>query len=447
MKKIVHFKLLMALLLLFSPMLLPAQDEAAPLVERMLKSSGKGRVDLMNKISEVYRKTDRLKSLGFARQASKLAVDINYSQGEALASKNEGICWFFMGNNDSARFCYRQAADIYTRTGDKTGMSACFNNLGLVAQETGKYDDALRFYRLSIDMDQKLGDEKGGATTKRNLVDIYIYKGNSREALRLSDEILASCHHLKDKEGIMRTLINRAAIYDNLKRYEEAIRDQKAAISIAVEIKDTYAEAMARSNYGLVTWHMGKPEEALQILNQVLTMSDESDDGYDILNTLWIISEIYTSRNEYAKSNEILLNVLRKLEASDNKRQEAKVLTSLGRNLMELNEVDKAEGYFRKSLEITVLLNAPFEMLENYRNLAHASAILHNFKEADSLQDLFAETYLVLFNADSIAETRKVSTNINAGKDIRSPDTANWLIALLLFILTGIWSVYGFVKR
>jgi len=136
-----------------------------------------------------------------------------------------------------------------------------------------------------------------------------------------------------------------------------------------------------------------------------------------------------------------LQKLLKKYEIIDNKREEAKVLTSLGRNLIELNEIDKALGYLSKSLEITLALNAPYELLENYRNLAHAQAILHNFSTADSLQDLFAETYSGLFNSDSIAEIRR--KNRMSGEIIQ-PSTSSlsdWIIAFLMFALIMILSV------
>jgi len=411
------------------------------LIERLKSSNGVAKADLLNEISVAFRKTDRYASLDYARQAFELSVTENYMPGKALAKKNEGICWFFIGSNDSAAMCYQEALESFKAIDDKKGMSACYNNLGLIAQETGKYDDALRLYQVSIDMDIKLGDILGAATTKRNLVDIYIYRGNSKKALDLSNEIILECSNFKDKDCVMRALINRAAIYDYLLKFDAAIIDLKYAILLARELEDSYAEAMALSNFGLATWHKGNPEEALKILNNVLDISSETNDGYDVLNTLWIMSEIYSSQKEYARSNEILLGVLKRYEETGNKRQAAKVLTSLGRNLTELNEIDKALGYFEKSLEITLELDAPFELLENYRNLAHVQAILHNFDAADSLQDLFAKTHMRIFNSDSIQANHMLNSDNEVDKHSTVSTTIDWIIAFLLLAVLSILSV------
>ena len=439
-----HRFILFLFLLLLLPVLADANNEAAPLLKRLNSASGIAKADLLNEISVAFRRTDRYASLDYARQAFELSVTENYMKGKALAKKNEGICWFFIGNNDSAALCYQQALGSFKAIDDKKGMSACYNNLGLIAQETGKYDDALRLYQLSIDMDIKLGDIMGAAATKRNLVDIYIYRGNSKKALNLSNEIILECSNYKDKDCVMRALINRAAIYDYLLKFDAAIIDLKYAIALARELGDSYAEAMALSNFGLATWHKGNPGEALKILNNVLDMSAETNDGYDVLNTLWIMSEIYSSQKEYARSNEILLGVLKRYEEMGYKRQAAKVLTSLGRNLTELNEIDKALGYFEKSLEITLELDAPFELLENYRNLAHVQAILHNFDAADSLQDLFAQTQIKIFNSDSTQSNRGFYLGNENQSVATVSTTSDWIIALSLIAVLGILSVIAY---
>ena len=67
-------KLILLILILLFPVMLQAQDEAAPLIEKMLGAKGIEKIDLMNDISVVYRKTDRYKALDFARQAFELSV-------------------------------------------------------------------------------------------------------------------------------------------------------------------------------------------------------------------------------------------------------------------------------------------------------------------------------------------------------------------------------------
>jgi len=442
-----YSKILFALFMLIFPFMLAAQDEASPLIAKLQVVNGNVKIDLLNEISVVYRKTDRYKSLDYARQAFKLSVENNYLPGKALAKKNEGICWFFIGNNDSATMCYKDALGIFIKIDDEKGISACYNNLGLIAQETGKYDDALDFYKRSIEMDRKLGDEIGVALTMENMADIHIYRGEIRKAFALTNECFKTYTKLGDKPGLMVSYINRGAEYDYLKQYENSVHDYMEALKLARELKDKYREIMVNSNLGTTYWHWKKPETAMSYLTTALEMSDESDDAYNIDNTLKTIAEIYTSQKEYVKANDIFQKLLNRNIEIDNQRQAAVIMTSIGRNLIELNEIDKAQGYLNKSLEITVGLKARFELLENYRNLAHANAILHNFKAADSLQDLFANTYSELLSNDSIVLNKKMKKEAGERKPSSLSDVSKWTIAFLLFILVIMFSVFAFRRE
>jgi len=439
-----RIKTILFLLILLCPVLLVAQDEVSPLIEKMQKAKGTAKIDLMNEISVVYRKSDRYKALDFARQAFEFSVKANYLQGKALAKKNEGVCWFFVGNNDSALLCYSQALGIFSKIGDRNGMSACYNNLGLISQETGKYEEALKYYEHSIEMDTKLNDKIGIALTKENMADIYIYQGDSKTALTLTNECIKIYTEQQYKPGLLISHSNRGAEFVNLKQYNNSIRDFNVALSLSIELKDKYQEIMANSNLGFVYWQMKKPDTAMKYLNYALEMSDESDDAFNIDKTLSTIAEIFTSQKEYAKSNDILQKILKRNENTQNIRRAASIMTSIGRNLIELNEVDKAVGYLMRSLQITVKINAKYELLENYRNLAHAHAILHNFNTADSLQDLFAETYSELFNADSIANSRKEKINSKKIGVSSTSTTSDWIIAFSLMAIVMLISAIAF---
>jgi tetratricopeptide (TPR) repeat protein len=300
--------IILLFLVLTNPVLLLAQDEVAPLIEKMQKANGNEKADLMNEISVVYRKTDRHKALEYARRAFNFSDDNNYLPGKALAKKNEGVCWFFIGSTDSAILCYSEALGLFSEIGDEKGMSACYNNLGLISQETGKYEEALKYYKHSIDIDTKLNDEIGVAITKENMVDIYIYRGELKKALGLTNECIGIYTRLNYKPGLMASYTNRGAEFAYLKQFENSIRDFTETLKLAVELKDKYQEIMANSNLGYTYWSMNKPETAMKYLNLALGMSDENDDAFNIDKTLSTMAEIFTSEKDYAKSIEFYKN-------------------------------------------------------------------------------------------------------------------------------------------
>jgi tetratricopeptide (TPR) repeat protein len=437
-------KIVFSFFILFFPLIISAQDEPAPLIEKMKSAKGNEKVDLLNKISAAYRKSDRYASMKYAQQAYELSVSENYIPGRALAKKNEGICWFFIGSNDSAALCYSQALEDFIRIQDNKGMSACYNNLGLIAQETGKYDEALKLYQHSIDMDRKLGDEIGVAQTMENIADINLYRGNVKKAISLTNQCISIYTRLSYKPGLLASYINKGAEFEYMMKYKEAILEYAKAIKLARELEDVYYEIVANSNMGVMYWHLDVSDSAMKYLNIALGMSDENDDAYNIDNTLNTIAQIYTSQEKYAEANDILQRILKRNEEIENKRKAASIMTAIGRNLIELNEIDKSLAYLNKSLEITTRLNSPYEMIDNYRNLAYANAILHNFKEADSLQDLFASTYSRLLTSDSLTgSVNSKITQTEPNKEITSTLT-DWIIAFSMMLCVVILSVIAY---
>lgn len=420
-------------------------DQIPLLIEKMKRANGNTKIDLLNEIAIEYRKTDRYQSIEYARQAFRLSESFKYLPGKALALKSEGICWFFIGNNDSAFSCYSQALDVYKQIADLKGVSACYNNMGLISQETGKYDEAMKLYRLSIEMDRKLGDSIGVATTLQNIADILIYRGEIKKAMTTTRQALQIYTDQSDKPGILASYSNLGAEYDYLGQFQEAIRNYEKTLNLARELKDRYQEIMVMGNIGIAYWHWQKSDSALKYLTIALEMSDENDEGYNIYTILKTMADIYSSQKQYVKSNEILQSILNKNLEVDNRRYVAVIMTSIGKNLIELNEVDKAIGYLDKSLELSTAIDAKFEMLDNYRLLIYAKSILRNFREADSFQNLHTNLHMYLKQADSLPgpvsrNTEKAETSADA------PIVTDWIMAILMLVLVLVFGVFAFRK-
>ena len=72
------------------------------------------------------------------------------------------------------------------------------------------------------------------------------------------------------------------------------------------------------------------------------------------------------------------------------------------------------------------------------------NAILHNFKSADSLQDLFATTRAQLMDRDSLPGTSKVNFADKGKNDSQIPAAAKWAMSIILLTLVVIISVAAF---
>lgn len=423
-----------------------AQQNVEPLIRKLETTQGTEKVDLLNQIAKEIRDSDRLASMRYAREANVFSKSLNYVNGQALAFKNEGIIWFFIGNNDSASICYQKAYELYSKTNDLSGQSACLNNLGLIKQETGNYDEAITYYQKSIAIDKRLGEEVSAATSMMNIGEVFIAQGKSKQAIALMEKAYTVFYKHNDVSGLLNVLNNRSAAYDNLQKFDKAISDITEYIKLSNELGNRYYEARGHSNKALYLLHMGKIEQAKESINASLAISDESDDGYGVYNTYIILADIFSLENKYDESIFYLHKVLKQAEEMDNKKMIAKVLTSIGRNLMEMNQLDKARGYFEESLQIAQTIGAEFETLPNLYNLSIIEAIVRNFKTADSMNELYTQKSVELFGNQNY-EPSEIESYTNANENREATNSiVHWIIALCLLLSVFLLSIIAFRK-
>jgi len=70
----------------------------------------------------------------------------------------------------------REALNLATEIGDKRGMAASYNNLGVAYRNQGALDKALDYYITSLKLYEALDNKEGIATTKNNIANIYSIK-------------------------------------------------------------------------------------------------------------------------------------------------------------------------------------------------------------------------------------------------------------------------------
>lgn len=442
----VRRKLVLLMLMIFVNINLQAQNSIDYLIRRQENTKGTEKADLLNQISRELRESDRMASLNYAKKAYEHSKSISYNAGQALALKNEGIIWFFLGKNDSAAFYYHNAYSLFQKMNDLSGQSACLNNLGLIEQETGNYKAAIEFYQKSITIDRKLSDEVSVATTLMNIGEVLLTQGESTQAIKIMEEAYVLFLKNGDITGIQNVLNNRAAAYDNLLKFDKAISDINEYIALAKKTGNRYYEARGFSNKALYLFHLGKINEAKASIDSSLSISNEADDGYGVYYTYLILADIYTYENKFDESNFYLQKVLKQAEQMDNKKLIASAMTSIGRNLLEMNEIDKAKGYFLKSLDISSHIGAAQEIMPNLYNLSIIEAVMRNFESADSLNELYLHKALELFGNDTAY--RIIDTVITNNQDDKQnfKNMSNLITALFSIIAVFLLSLIAFKR-
>jgi tetratricopeptide (TPR) repeat protein len=97
---------------------------------------------------------------------------------------------------------YRQALEIFSEYGDRSGMATSWGQLGDIERNRGNWDEAERLYRQCLEVETELGDRSGMASSWGVLGNIERNRGNWDEAERLYRQCLEVETELGDRSGM-----------------------------------------------------------------------------------------------------------------------------------------------------------------------------------------------------------------------------------------------------
>ncbi len=96
----------------------------------------------------------------------------------ALAHKNVGLCWLWLGRMDDGRAALRQAMQLYQEMGDTQDIGMIRHDMGLVHELAGDLVGAADHYRLALQSWQELGNLSPWANELNSLGVVYHMQGD-----------------------------------------------------------------------------------------------------------------------------------------------------------------------------------------------------------------------------------------------------------------------------
>ncbi len=207
------------------------------------------RVDLLSKMSFIYRNNAPKKSLEYTQEALLLAQKINYKKGMATCLADIGNFNWQIGDYAQMIDYTLQALKIDEEIGNKKGIARDISNLGSAYDSKGELDKALRYYEQATSIDKENKDESNLSNTLNNIGVIYQRKEEFGKALEYFLEALKIADKNSNQQYIGISLNNIGDVYHNAKNFKESIRFQKQALGIAQKIQDN--EGIAYSYDGL----------------------------------------------------------------------------------------------------------------------------------------------------------------------------------------------------
>lgn len=284
----------------------------------------------------------------------------------AWALQTRGIVLKFQGKRDEALKSYAEASAIWEELGvpDPLLYARCLTNFGSTLQDADLFDKSLAAYKRALAI-LRSRDEKSylikRSTCLLNLGVLYRTLGLARQAERSYVEALSIDRSLGDLDSVADELTNQANLivseFDEPKRgiplLEEAMYLQREAQKRDGEPRPTMADTL--DSMAVAYSAEGRQAEAVSLWDEALKIDQGRGNTSGMLASLNNVANMFLddlkdhreALHRYQTALDIISN-----NADVEPDQIWRTYDGLSRLYQSLGEVDTAEGYSQKAIQI-----------------------------------------------------------------------------------------------
>ncbi len=424
-----------------------AQDSI--LIPQIKKSTGKEKVELLNKYAASFVHHNPEERLHISAEALSYAQKINYTKGIADALNNCGVSYYYMHNYRSALLWYKKALPLFEELKDSNAIGGTFNNIANIFQKLRNIDSSIIYNKKALKIRLRIHSNAAASTSITNLGLLNLMKGNYEKALGNFQEALK----IRKKEGLKYSIAssynNIGALYWKWGNYTGALEYFEKSFQLSKEADYTSTKVIAEMNIGLINIDLGGLKFARNYINNAIKeagsdgleeakangyyylailynkagsydssiiMIDRSINYFNKVNNNNALSTLYTleakdyllkknlTRTEYA-----VLHALKEAQTANNKTLAASAYQVIGEmNLVKKDYYNALQNTF-KSLKINIEKHRLENIVEDNKLLSDIYINMGNYKAAAECLQKYALSKDSLFNqklAGNIANWR-----------------------------------------
>ncbi|MGI9546825.1 MAG: adenylate/guanylate cyclase domain-containing protein [Flavobacteriaceae bacterium] len=252
-------------------------------------------VNTLNRLSLAVLSNEDIESaIAYAREASDLAVDINYEAGQALAQKYIGLGHYYQGNYLAVMDHWTKSLESFEKVKDTSGMANILNNLGGVYLSQGGSDKALDYYLQSLYFAEKTKDTFRITSVLPNIGAVYGDLKDYNKALEYFERMEKYLPGIQNPQITTYYYMGKGEIYNKLQKYELALEAYQLALPLTENTSD-YAHIL--KEMGVIENARGNQDKAIDYLNLSYKTAKEKNQQLETLNALIGLGGMYKNTN------------------------------------------------------------------------------------------------------------------------------------------------------
>ncbi len=265
------------------------------------------------------RKNNMDSALHLFNEALLRSEAISYKDGIGHTLGNIGLLYAIYNHLDSGMHYYLQAIPYYQNsTRYKHLVPATYSNIGYCFFQNAEYYKAITYFDSSLQEGLKLNlpkERKHLAITLNNLAAIHIRLNQFEKALKFLEQAEEICRSGGFPVQMGITLQNKATLCEKLNDNEKAEYYYKQSIELSAnnnnDIDAIVNLLSGKSGLSALKLKQNKPEEALQLLNEVENIDKVFYKEYSSITPAYLKGTAYLQLKDYDSAERFLLKALK----------------------------------------------------------------------------------------------------------------------------------------
>ena len=214
------------------------------------------------------------KALKLLRQDKDVVV-----LGDCLASL--AICYFRMGDFDSAIVYAKQCNELDLKQGDPDNISSSCNLLAAIFISSRQYTEAEKYVLKALDYNSKTNNTSRQAILRGMACEVYNNMQQYDRAVAFGEQALKMEQQLKHPDKVAVRQSQLAESFIGMGRFDEAKDLLKEALPVLRKDKNRHSLGIASNQMGRLLLHDGNTEEAAVCFREALQIFLEQKDIFN----------------------------------------------------------------------------------------------------------------------------------------------------------------------
>jgi signal transduction histidine kinase len=324
--------------------------------------TGKDLLLIYNELAAGYRKSDREKSIDYARKGIPLAKQLGSPSYSAYLNQTMGICYHGASQYDSAHYYYDKALEFieemkkikrYSEEEIDDILSSIYGNIGNLYNIQRKHYEAIEYYTKSLKIFEKHDWKESQAIAYMNIGEMYKIMDNYEQTEANFTKLNAIGQEIGDSLIIMYADKELSTLYLE-KDYDKALEHAEAARQYIFSHPEEGENSKAFAFNLLAEIYLSGKNDIIQAENfvkQALQISDSTlITPREKAVSLRLLSSIHLRRGEWRNVEQTALDALTTDDTEPGNT--LSLYENLAKAYTKLGDSDKAWEYFDKHNEL-----------------------------------------------------------------------------------------------